>query len=66
MKRTYFYYSGQTIPVTWEVGLTDGFRINCQKVTIKLSIDGGITFPIILKENTPNDGFETVVIPNIL
>ncbi|MBT6082405.1 MAG: hypothetical protein HOH06_05350, partial [Polaribacter sp.] len=56
------YYIGQTIPVTWEVGLTDRYRINCQKVTIKLSRDGGITFPIILKENTPNDGFETVVI----
>ena len=60
---TSFYCIGQTIPVTWEVGLTDRYRINCQKVTIKLSEDGGITFPIILKENTPNDGFETVVIP---
>ena len=63
-EETYFYYSGQTIPVTWEVGVTDGFRINCQKVTIKLSIDGGITFPITLKENTPNDGSEAIVIPN--
>ena len=63
---TSFYYSGQTIPVTWEVGVTDRFRINCQKVTIKLSKDGGITFPIILKTNTPNDGFETVVIPDDL
>ncbi|MBT4780228.1 MAG: hypothetical protein HON97_07300, partial [Polaribacter sp.] len=58
------YIFGQKIPVTWEVGATDVPPINCQKVTIRLSTDGGITFPITLKENTPNDGFETVVLPN--
>jgi hypothetical protein len=32
---------------------------------IRLSVDGGTTFPIVLKANTPNDGSETVVVPRI-
>jgi subtilisin-like proprotein convertase family protein len=32
-------------------------------VNIKLSVDGGQTFPIILKSKTPNDGSELIVVP---
>ena len=56
--------AGTTQTITWNKGTTDVLPINCQNVTIKLSIDGGITFPIILKENTPNDGSEALVIPD--
>ena len=54
--------SSQTI--TWNKGTTDQTPINCTKVNIKLSIDGGLTFPITLKENTDNDGSEDITIPN--
>lgn len=56
---------GSTEPVIWNVGATNGEAINCQFVTIKLSTDGGITFPITLIEKTANDGIENITIPNI-
>ncbi|AUC21125.1 hypothetical protein BTO15_02890 [Polaribacter sejongensis] len=57
------WFADTTQNITWNKGTTDIAPINCQNVTIKLSVDGGITFPIILKENTPNDGSENIVIP---
>jgi hypothetical protein len=50
--------------VTWAVANTNLPPVNTQNVNIKLSLDGGQTFPITLKANTPNDGSESVVIPN--
>jgi hypothetical protein len=58
------YDTGMTQTITWTVGNTNAVPINCQNVNIKLSIDGGLTFPITLKSNTPNDGSETIVIPD--
>lgn len=55
--------AGNSEIITWNKGDTDLAPINCQNVTIKLSTDGGITFPIILASNTPNDGSESVIIP---
>ncbi|WP_254712470.1 reprolysin-like metallopeptidase [Polaribacter pectinis] len=55
---------GSTQTITWNKGTTDAAPINCQNVNIKLSVDGGLTFPITIKANTPNDGSEDVVIPN--
>ncbi len=49
--------------IIWNVGSTNNAIINCQNVNIKLSTDGGLTFPTILASNTPNDGSETVNIP---
>ena len=57
---------GSTQSITWVKGTTDVAPINCLNVNIKLSIDGGITFPIVLKSNTPNDGSEDVVIPDYI
>lgn len=58
------YNTGTNQLVTWNKGTTDGPSINCQTVNIKLSTDGGLTFPIVLKSNTPNDGSELITIPD--
>jgi hypothetical protein len=57
-------YTGSSRAITWVKGTTDLAPINCANVNIKLSIDGGLTFPIMLKENTPNDGIEDIIVPN--
>ena len=54
--------SNQTL--NWVVGATDQAPVNTQNVTILLSTDGGVTFPITLAANTPNDGSEAFVVPN--
>ncbi|MTI39281.1 reprolysin-like metallopeptidase [Fulvivirga lutimaris] len=52
--------------ILWDVANTDTAPINCQNVNILLSDDGGLTFSHILKSNTPNDGVENVLIPDIV
>ncbi len=56
---------GQTMMVEWDVANTDNDIINAQFVDIYFSTDGAETFPIILKERTPNDGSELINIPNV-
>jgi hypothetical protein len=56
--------AGSTQTINWNKGTTDEAPIDCQNVTIKLSEDGGLTFPIILAENSPNDGSENIIVPN--
>ena len=56
--------SNQT--VTWNVGSTTNATINCQNVNIKLSTDGGYTYPYTILANTPNDGSESITIPNYI
>ena len=53
-----------TQTVTWNKGTTDTAPINCNFVTIKLSTDGGLTFPITILSNTPNDGSQDIVVPD--
>lgn len=58
--------AGAYTEVTWDVANTDGALVNCQKVNIKLSTDGGYNYPITLAENVPNNGSFFVVVPNII
>lgn len=57
---------GQYEQVSWKVANTDKPPVNCSKVNIRLSLDNGATFPIMLAENTENDGSHYVLVPNQL
>jgi hypothetical protein len=51
--------------ITWDVANTNVAPVSCDSVDIYLSIDGGYTYPYLVKAKTPNDGSETVVVPNV-
>jgi len=50
--------------VTWDVANTNAAPVNCQKVNIRLSTDGGQTYPITLAADVDNDGSQFVQVPN--
>ncbi len=56
---------GTDITVSWLVAGTDQGVIDCANVDIRLSLDCGETFSTVLIANTPNDGEQTVTLPNI-
>lgn len=53
---------GSSQAVNWSVNNTNNLQ-GSSLVNIKLSTDGGITFPTILAANTPNDGSEIITLP---
>lgn len=55
---------GTTQTITWNVANTTASPVSCANVKISLSTDGGQTFPTVLASSTPNDGSQSVVIPN--
>ncbi|SCY24641.1 reprolysin-like metallopeptidase [Flavobacterium caeni] len=58
------WVAGANQTVTWNVAGTTANGIDCAYVDIYLSTNGGSTFPILLASKVPNDGSETVTIPN--
>ncbi|MEM6318843.1 MAG: reprolysin-like metallopeptidase [Bacteroidota bacterium] len=62
---TDFLEVGDFAEIQWDVANTNGSLVNCQRVNILLSTDGGASFPITLVENTTNDGTQFVTIPNV-
>ncbi|HRE42102.1 MAG TPA: M12 family metallo-peptidase [Ignavibacteria bacterium] len=52
--------------VTWNVANTNASPVSCANVNIKMSSDGGLTWPTTLVSNTPNDGSQLVNFPIIV
>lgn len=51
--------------VVWDVANSDQPPVSAQQVDILLSTNGGANFSILLAEQTPNDGFEELVLPEL-
>lgn len=56
--------AGRGLAVTWDVANTDQAPVNCRFVNVRLSLDAGQTYPILLAENTLNDGSVEVTLPD--
>jgi subtilisin-like proprotein convertase family protein len=54
---------GSTQTISWDVNNTTSLP-GSTNVNIKLSLDGGVTFPYTLAADTPNDGSETITVPS--
>jgi len=56
------WQKGSFQTITWAVNNTNTLS-GSGSVNIKLSMDGGLTFPVVLASATPNDGSETITVP---
>ena len=52
--------------VTWDVAGTTANNVNSAYVDIFMSADGGFTYPMMLASQVPNDGSETISVPNMV
>jgi hypothetical protein len=54
-----------TQTVTWNVANTTASPVSCANVKILFSIDNGVTYPYTILSSTPNDGSQTITVPNV-
>lgn len=59
------WQSGTNQNVTWDVAGTTANGVNAAYVDIYLSTDGGFNYPHLLASQVPNDGLETITVPNL-
>ena len=57
--------AGSDQTVTWDVAGTNAAPISASVVRIRLSTDGGMTYPTVLSNGTANDGSATVTLPHV-
>ena len=57
---------GDYVTVEWDVAGTDQAPVSCKQVNIRMSLNGGLDFPILLAGAVANDGAEGVLIPATL
>lgn len=57
---------GELQEVTWDVANTNNELVDCQLVNIRLSADGGFTYPYTLAAGTPNIGSALVTVPEVV
>ena len=55
---------GAAQTVTWDVAGTNNAPVSCATVNIRLSLDGGLTYPTALATAVPNNGSAVVIAPS--
>lgn len=55
--------AGDTLRVKWDVANTNNSPVNCKKVRIFLSTNGGQDFTVLLANAVPNNGSAVVTLP---
>ncbi len=59
------YSAGEVHEVVWDVAGTNIAPVRTETVDIRLSTDGGLTFPVVLAEGVLNDGSYDIVVPGL-
>ena len=57
--------AGSTQTVTWNVANTNTAPVSCTKVNLRLSLDGGLSYPTLLASNVDNSGSASITVPNV-
>ena len=52
--------------LTWNVANTSSAPVSVANVKISLSTDGGFTYPTVILASTPNDGSQSIFVPNMV